>query len=45
MNRQKTIENASSFEKYKESHKTGKVNLFVAEIEWGVPWKKFYALI
>ena len=42
MNRQKTLANASSFEKYKKPTKREK---FLAEMERVVPWKELYALI
>jgi IS5 family transposase len=42
MNRQKTLANASTFEKYKKSTKREK---FLAEMEQVVPWKELYALI
>jgi IS5 family transposase len=42
MNRQKTLANASSFEKYKKSTKREK---FLAEMERVVPWKELSALI
>ena len=42
MNRQKTLANASTFEKYKKPTKREK---FLAEMERVVPWKELYALI
>ena len=42
MNRQKTLANASTFEKYKKPTKREK---FLAEMERIVPWKELYALI
>jgi len=42
MNRQKTLANASTFEKYKKSTKRKK---FLAEMEQVVPWKELYAWI
>ena len=42
MNRQKTLANASNFEKYKKPTKREK---FLAEMERVVPWKELYALI
>ena len=42
MNRQKTLANASTFEKYKKPTKREK---FLAEMERVVPWKELYSLI
>ncbi|MGI6790332.1 IS5 family transposase [Aminivibrio sp.] len=42
MNRQKTLANASNFEKYKKPTKREK---FLAEMERVVPWKELYSLI
>jgi IS5 family transposase len=42
MNRQKTLANVSTFEKYKKPTKPEK---FLAEMERIVPWKELYALI
>ena len=42
MNRQKTLANASTFEKYKKPTKREK---FLDEMERVVPWKELYALI
>ncbi len=42
MNCQKTLANASTFEKYKKPTKREK---FLAEMERVVPWKELYALI
>ncbi|MGI6789846.1 IS5 family transposase [Aminivibrio sp.] len=42
MNHQKTLANASTFEKYKKSTKREK---FLAEMERVVPWKELYSLI
>ena len=42
MNRQKTLANASTFEKYKKPTKREK---FLAEMERFVPWKELYSLI
>ena len=42
MNRQKTLANASNFEKYKKPTKREK---FLAGMERVVPWKELYSLI
>ena len=42
MNRQRTLANASTFEKYKKPTKREK---FLAEMELVVPWKELNALI
>lgn len=42
MNRQKTLANVSTFERYKKPTKREK---FLDEMERGVSWKELYALI